>query len=86
MIPVIIKVPQEEPFNPIIPILQAALPRALTSRSKIGFHGWGTRIQDTDDIGVFGPLVSEDLLEMLGKPLKGPAVFGLGNDVETGQP
>jgi hypothetical protein len=78
LIPVVIKVAQEESLDPIVLILQAALPRSLTNRSEIGFHGWGTRIQDTDDIGVFGPLVSEDLLEMLGKPLKGPAVFGLG--------
>lgn len=86
LISVVVKVTQNESFDATVTILECTFPCSFACGRKVSLHGRCTRIQVTNNVSVFGPLVSENLFKVFWKPFEWATIFGLGNNVQLNKP
>lgn len=58
------------PLDGILTVLNSSLPCALASAGEICFESGGASIEDTDDVSIISPSLSESLLERVDEFLK----------------
>lgn len=82
----IVEVSQKPTFGAKITVIKSTSSGALSSGSKISFHGRSSRIENTDCICILGPVTSENFLEGIWQFFEGRASPSAVDDAKFVEP